>query len=306
MHHSLALVVVALLGACSEDGGTDAGLAPGYPLAEDAEGAKRLLEARVTTAFADAANHESWVCVGGEASVEYRLREATDGGRSGVELDGRGVATDRTFDWAAIGPDSLLLDYPRTGRQSEIASILFADEDAFRASEGESGAIECRRQRYVGGEPLRTVTSVAPDDVDREVEAAASLAARVETRRGDGSDFWFCESDDGASRGYLFAAAGVLAPQTRALAFDAARTGAGASDGSAGIETAPDSARPFRWLATDGTTLVLVPLRADGTVTDGAVGTMTLGGIAFGVDDAFRATDGDGLALQCVRRDLDG
>ena len=282
----------------------------------------RRLEERVTTDVADAFRHDSWICVGETSRIEYRFAVDADGVRRGTELDGRGAPTAVTFGWAAIGADTLLLDYADVGRQVELGSILFAGDDALRANDGVAGPLECRRQRYVGGEPTRDVTVVAVGDVDRDAEAAVALAERVETRRVDGGAFahWHCEVADGAATGYVFAGAGVLDPDPRAVTFDvgvstedaADGTTAGTADDESGGGVRDDRRAPvdgatlaggqaFRWFAADGTTLLLVPLEANVASVDGGSGTRSLAGIVFPVDDAFTARRADGALLQCLR-----
>jgi len=276
--------------------------------AVDADIAVQRLEARLATRFVDDARHDSWVCLGESLSSEYRLTVDDDGARRGVDLDGRGLATGRAFGWAAIGPDSVLLDYADEGRQTEIASILFADDDAFRASDGASGTLECRRQRYVDGEPTRGEAPDAPEDIDRDAEAAARLSARVETRRPDGH-YWYCERESAPPSGYLLAAPGVLDDLPLALIFDALAVDAAGDGGAPAVDPEDGTARAFRWLATDGTTLVLVPLEANVASGDGARGTVAtslLQTLVFSVDDAFTATDQDGTLLQCLRSPTGG
>lgn len=282
--------------------------------ATDDAAALRRLESRVITLVIDARNHESWICSGEASRAEYRFTVDTDGARRGVELDGRGMPTSVTFGWAAIRADTLLLDYPDVGRQVELSSILFADDDAWRANDGAQGPLECRRQRYVDGEPVRDVAAVAAGDVDRDVEAAAALSGRIETRRDEEGrfDYWYCEIADGRPVGYVFAAEGVLDVERRAVGFDVVRVGADGAPGEGG-DASPSRAplddatlaggRAYLWLAADGTTLLLVPLEAD--VAGGSIETTSLEAIVFPVDDAFVARRSDGASLQCLR-DGDG
>ena len=281
----------------------------------------RRLEERVTNGVADAFDHDSWVCVGETYRIEYRFAVDADGVRRGIELDGRGVPTAVTFGWAAIGADTLLLDYADVGRQVELGSILFAGDDALRANDGVAGPLECRRQRYVGGEPTRDVAVASAGDVDRDAEAATALAERLETRRVDGGAFahWHCEVADGPATGYVFAGPGVLDPDPRAVTFDVVSAEGAARDATDGMpddesgDGAGDGRRvpvdeatlaggqAFRWFAADGTTLLLVPLDADLASVDGGPETVSLAGIVFPVDDAFTALRTDGALLQCLR-----
>jgi len=310
------LPVFGVDGTRLPDGSTGADTIESTDAALDDETALRRLESRVATEVVGSLDHESWICTGETRQIEYRFAVAPDGSRRGAELDGRGGLTPDRFDWAAIGADTLLLDYVDVGRQVELGSILFAGDDALRANDSASGPLECRRQRYVDGAPTRDVSVAPPEDVDPDVEAAAALAERIETSRADDGtfDYWYCEIADGRPVGYVFAGEGVLDPDRRAVSFDVGRQDMPAPDEASGVEDEggqaarrpsfdpeTDGGRSFRWLATGGTALVLVPLDADVALDVEGADTTALGAIVFPVDDAFTARRSDGVLLQCLR-----